>query len=223
MPDQTLAFGRPARRHLSGAMLPGTMGVAMARIRDRLSVFRKILWAPLLAIFVFLYGVAGFVAWLLKESGHAESRVTAWVPTFSWSAWIIGFLLLMLAMALEGAYKVIVKQREQIRDLNHILRHGLHYHQLVSDADGDRYSVAQVGDHLDQARATIASSLANFLAQDDPHRLRTCANSGCREVFIDRSPTGRRRWCDMRICGNRAKVAAHRSRARSLPAEAAAH
>ena len=89
----------------------------MARIRGRLSVFRKILWAPLRAIFVFLYGVAGFVAWLLKESGHAEPRVTAWVPTFSWSAWIIGFLLLMLAMALEGAYKVIVKQREQIRDL----------------------------------------------------------------------------------------------------------
>lgn len=113
--------------------------------------------------------------------------------------------------------------REQIRDLNHILRHGLHYHQLVSDAEGNRYSVTQVGDHLDQARATIASSLANFLAQDDPHRLRTCANDECREVFIDRSPTGRRRWCDMRICGNRAKVARHRSRARSLPAETTAH
>jgi predicted RNA-binding Zn ribbon-like protein len=113
--------------------------------------------------------------------------------------------------------------REQIRDLNHILRHGLHYHQLVSDADGNRYSVAQVGDHLDQARATIASSLANFLAQDDPNRLRTCANDGCREVFIDRSPTGRRRWCDMRVCGNRAKVARHRSRARSLPAQIAGH
>ena len=113
--------------------------------------------------------------------------------------------------------------REQIRDLNHVLRHGLHYHQLVSEAEGNRYSVAQVGDHLDQARATIANSLANFLAQDDPHRLRTCANDGCREVFIDRSPTGRRRWCNMRICGNRAKVARHRSRARSLPVETGAH
>ena len=113
--------------------------------------------------------------------------------------------------------------RDQVRDLNHILRHGLHYHQLVSEADGARYSVSQVGDHLDQARATIASSLANFLAQDDPHRLHTCANEGCREIFIDRSPTGRRRWCDMRVCGNRAKVARHRSRARGLPAKANAH
>ena len=113
--------------------------------------------------------------------------------------------------------------RDQVRDLNHILRHGLHYHQLVSEAGGARYSVSQVGDHLDQARATIASSLANFLAQDDPHRLHTCANEGCREIFIDRSPTGRRRWCDMRVCGNRAKVARHRSRARGLPAKANAH
>ncbi|MDP9468601.1 MAG: CGNR zinc finger domain-containing protein [Chloroflexota bacterium] len=102
----------------------------------------------------------------------------------------------------------------QLRDLNHILRHGLHYHQIERDPDGTRYAFAQVGDRLDQARATIASSLAQFLADDAPSRLRVCANSGCRYLFIDRSPTGRRRWCDMRTCGNQAKVARHRARAR---------
>ncbi len=105
--------------------------------------------------------------------------------------------------------------RNQIRQLNHVLRHGLHYHQLELDADEARYSVAQVGDRLDQARATIAGSFASFLAEDDPARLRVCANDGCREVFIDRSPTGRRRWCDMRTCGNQAKVARHRARVRA--------
>ncbi|HEX9739118.1 MAG TPA: CGNR zinc finger domain-containing protein, partial [Candidatus Limnocylindria bacterium] len=30
----------------------------------------------------------------------------------------------------------------------------------------------------------------------------------------DRSPTGRRRWCDMRTCGNQAKAARHRARVR---------
>jgi len=102
----------------------------------------------------------------------------------------------------------------QLRDLNHILRHGLHYHQIETDPDGTRYTFAQVGDRLDQARATIASSLARFLADDAPSRLRVCANEGCRYLFIDRSPTGRRRWCDMRTCGNQAKVARHRARAR---------
>ncbi len=112
--------------------------------------------------------------------------------------------------------------REQVRDINHVLRHGLHYHRLVSERGGARYSVAQVGDRLDQARATIASSLAHFLAEDDASRLRVCDNDTCREVFIDRSPTGRRRWCDMRICGNQAKVARHRARAREAMAAAVA-
>ncbi len=104
--------------------------------------------------------------------------------------------------------------RVQVRELNHILRHGLHYHELRLDDDGTRYAFAQVGDRLDQARATIASSLAHFLADDDASRLRTCANPGCRFVFVDRSPAGRRRWCDMRTCGNQAKVARHRARAK---------
>lgn len=108
----------------------------------------------------------------------------------------------------------------RLRELNHILRHGLHYHQLRIGGDGNRYEVAQVGDRLDQARATIAASLAHFLADDAPDRLRVCDNPGCRYVFVDRSPTGRRRWCDMRTCGNQAKVARHRARARN---EAATH
>jgi len=103
---------------------------------------------------------------------------------------------------------------DQLRLLNHILRHGLHYHQLEMDPASTRYTFAQVGDRLDQARSTIAASLAQFLADDAPSRLRVCANDGCRYLFIDRSPTGRRRWCDMRTCGNQAKVARHRARAR---------
>ena len=105
-------------------------------------------------------------------------------------------------------------QRGQVRDLNHILRHGLHYHQLETNIDGNQYALARVGDRLEQARATVAGTFAEYLAGSDPRRLRICANDGCREIFIDRSPTGRRRWCTMRTCGNRAKVARHRERHR---------
>lgn len=110
---------------------------------------------------------------------------------------------------------------ESITQLNHILRHGLHYHQLRRGQDGAQYEVSQVGDRLDQARAAIAGSFAHFLADDAPDRLRVCANEGCRWIFVDRSPTGRRRWCDMRTCGNQAKVARHRARAKAA-ADAAA-
>ena len=104
---------------------------------------------------------------------------------------------------------------ETVTQLNHILRHGLHYHQLRRGRDGAQYEVSQVGDRLDQARAAIAGSFAHFLADDAPDRLRVCANDGCRWIFVDRSPAGRRRWCDMRTCGNQAKVARHRARAKA--------
>jgi predicted RNA-binding Zn ribbon-like protein len=119
--------------------------------------------------------------------------------------------------------------RANVRQLNHVLRHGLHYHQLEVSPDGTEYALARVGDRLDQARATVAGTLADFLAGGDVHRLRVCANPGCREVFLDRSRTGRRRWCDMRTCGNQAKVARHRARRRevtaglTLPGAAPAH
>jgi len=106
----------------------------------------------------------------------------------------------------------------QLRRLNDVLRDGMHYHQLVPDADGTSYTVGHVGDELAQARATIAGSLAHYLADHDLRRIRVCANEGCRWRFIDRSPAGRRRWCDMRTCGNRAKVARHRARARGVSA-----
>ena len=107
---------------------------------------------------------------------------------------------------------------EQVIEINHVLRHGLHYHQLRPEADGTRYEITQVGDRLDQARAAVASSFAHFLADDAAERLRVCANEGCRWLFVDRSPAGRRRWCDMRTCGNQAKVARHRARLREQAA-----
>jgi predicted RNA-binding Zn ribbon-like protein len=101
----------------------------------------------------------------------------------------------------------------QVRAINRVLRDGLHYHQLNPGSAG-AFAVVQVGDEIAQARAAIAGSLAHYLADHDPRRVRICANHGCRWRFIDRSPAGRRRWCDMSTCGNRAKVARHRARHR---------
>ena len=48
-----------------------------------------------------------------------------------------------------------------------------------------------------------------------------CANDTCRWIFYDTSRTGRRRWCDMATCGNRAKAARHRARAKAAAGNAA--
>ncbi len=48
------------------------------------------------------------------------------------------------------------------------------------------------------------------------NRVKACPNCGW--LFVDSSKSGRRRWCDMRVCGNRAKA---RRRYHRLRAEAA--
>lgn len=47
-------------------------------------------------------------------------------------------------------------------------------------------------------------------------RIRACAAPGCDRVFLDTSRGRNRTWCDMATCGNRAKVRAHRTRARAV-------
>ena len=56
----------------------------------------------------------------------------------------------------------------------------------------------------------VARSAARLLSSADPARLRQCAAEDCVAWFLDTSKGGRRRWCSMERCGNRAKAARHR-------------
>ena len=48
---------------------------------------------------------------------------------------------------------------------------------------------------------------------DDCKRVRQCESAqGCGWIFLDSTKGGTRRWCDMKVCGNRAKVRRFRSR-----------
>ena len=81
---------------------------------------------------------------------------------------------------------------------------------------GHRHAASEVDDAL----AALAAPIVGELASGRPDRFRTCANDSCRWSFYDASPTGRRRWCDMKTCGNRAKAARHRERLKTAAAAA---
>ncbi|AYG58669.1 CGNR zinc finger domain-containing protein [Rhizobium jaguaris] len=51
--------------------------------------------------------------------------------------------------------------------------------------------------------ATVHSTL-RLIAMPDPDRMKICRNCGW--LFIDRSKNKSRAWCDMAVCGNRAKA-----------------
>ena len=89
--------------------------------------------------------------------------------------------------------------------------------ELVAGDDGVGVGHRHVGEPIDDALARIAEPFVEELASGHPERVRVCANDRCRWVFYDESRAGRRRWCDMSTCGNRAKAARHRARQRSAP------
>ncbi len=81
---------------------------------------------------------------------------------------------------------------------------------------GHRHAETPMSDAL----AVVAEAIVEELAAGRPERFRICANDQCRWTFFDSSPTGRRRWCSMASCGNRAKAARHRARAKAETAPA---
>lgn len=120
----------------------------------------------------------------------------------------------------DAAVKRRPADGKQVDEVNRALRtHYVTY--LVPGPDGVSMDHKHEGDPVDGALARLAESLARELSQGHPERLRICANDECRWVFNDTSRTGRRKWCDMATCGNRAKVARHRAKKKEEAIEAA--
>ncbi|MGA3235360.1 MAG: CGNR zinc finger domain-containing protein [Bryobacteraceae bacterium] len=59
----------------------------------------------------------------------------------------------------------------------------------------------------------VARSAAELLASNSLAMVRQCAGDECGWMFLDSSRNHKRRWCDVKDCGNRAKVKRFRRRA----------
>lgn len=114
----------------------------------------------------------------------------------------------------------------------HLRAHALAHHDGIDDAavplaawiadvpvalavDGARLTVRPTG--LDVASRTIgvlAMAVMESQRSDRWHRFKACPSCGW--VFYDRSKNTSGRWCSMRACGGRAKVAAFRERQREV-------
>ena len=70
------------------------------------------------------------------------------------------------------------------------------------------------GDDLDLVLWQVAKAGAELLTSDLVYNVRACAAERCRWLFVDTSRNQKRRWCDMRICGNREKARKVYGRAR---------
>jgi predicted RNA-binding Zn ribbon-like protein len=64
----------------------------------------------------------------------------------------------------------------------------------------------------------IAEALARLVCDEDFTHVKACEGPRCTLLFADHTRGHARRWCSMAVCGNRAKVAAHRKRLKDLEA-----
>ncbi|GHC81556.1 hypothetical protein GCM10007079_21650 [Nocardiopsis terrae] len=65
-----------------------------------------------------------------------------------------------------------------------------------------------------RACAELALDWVRLVMTGEAARLKRCAEHTCRWVFWDGSKNQSRRWCSMRVCGNRTKSRRHQDRER---------
>jgi predicted RNA-binding Zn ribbon-like protein len=65
---------------------------------------------------------------------------------------------------------------------------------------------------LDVPFRKLASAAMDLLTSEELNKLSACLNPECRWLFLDGSKNKGRRWCDMKLCGNRIKARRYRRR-----------
>jgi predicted RNA-binding Zn ribbon-like protein len=103
-------------------------------------------------------------------------------------------------------------ERSHLQMLNEELRLAREGEQLVFQKPHFAWHAGASNSSLDRVVGSVARSAAELLTQGDLTRLHKCAGDDCGWIFEDTSRNRGRRWCDMRDCGNVAKVRRFRRR-----------
>jgi predicted RNA-binding Zn ribbon-like protein len=85
-------------------------------------------------------------------------------------------------------------------------------HSRLAAAHGRYQWVPATDAGLAQVLYRVALSAAALLGSDQTARIGQCAGRQCRWLWLDRTRNRSRRWCDMAVCGNRAKARRYAAR-----------
>ncbi|PVX76290.1 CGNR zinc finger domain-containing protein [Paraburkholderia unamae] len=104
----------------------------------------------------------------------------------------------------------------ELEPLNQLLKRDDRYGELVASEDGQasafEYRVTRRWNSPESLLMPIAEALAQLVCEEDFTHVKACEGPRCTLLFADHTRGHARRWCSMALCGNRAKVAAHRKR-----------
>jgi predicted RNA-binding Zn ribbon-like protein len=118
-----------------------------------------------------------------------------------------------LREAIQGAFEAIGHGRAappaDLATIDRVLAEGMARARLRPTADGFAWDWPPEEAALERPLWALARSAADLLVSPELGRVRQCPGDGCGWLFLDTSKNGKRRWCDMAVCGNRARVRAH--------------
>jgi len=130
------------------------------------------------------------------------------------------------ARALREWFRGFVRQRKgrplasadlrELDPLNRLLARDDRYGEVVAgnvdEGPAFEYRVTRRWNSPESLLMPIAEALAKLVCEEDFTQVKACEGPRCTLLFADHTRGHARRWCSMAICGNRAKVAAHRKR-----------
>jgi len=109
-----------------------------------------------------------------------------------------------------------IHNAEELEPLNALLRQDQSYYQLVVGERAIHLEAQHRWSSPDSLLIPIAETIARMISEEDFTHIKACEGHACTLIFADHTRARGRRWCSMGICGNRAKVSAHRKRQRAV-------
>ncbi|MFM0205086.1 CGNR zinc finger domain-containing protein [Paraburkholderia fungorum] len=111
---------------------------------------------------------------------------------------------------------LVAKDLRELEPLNQLLEQDQQHGEIVTHAEGGvtRFEVRaqRRWQSPESLLMPIAEAFARLVCDEDFTYVKACEGPACTLMFADHTRGHARRWCSMAICGNRAKVAAHRAR-----------
>ncbi len=99
---------------------------------------------------------------------------------------------------------------------NGFVHRSMNHYELQHDKEGLSWHLRFNDLDFDSILWPVVHSAVKLLTSPNAARIRRCAADYCDWLFVDSSKRGNRRWCDMTICGNRAKAQRFYSRNKAL-------
>jgi len=147
-----------------------------------------------------------------REARHLE-RVAARYPTRAAATLARA---ITLREALYRTFKSALRRSAPTESDVDVLRNELsiarQHERLVCAGAGFIWTWDRSENTLDLPLWRVSQSAADLLTSAHLQKLRQCSGDECGWMFLDTSRNRTRRWCDMKECGNRAKVRRFRRR-----------